>query len=99
MADPVLTYAEFSSDGRFAPFSEVDEATVQVTLDLAHQIYDAEACGALHKQLIAYQTAVLLSTGWSGAPASKYRPPGDTPYDTILNQMRRTCLARMVVCQ
>lgn len=99
MADPVLTYAEFIADGRFAPFSELDEATIQVTLDVAHQLYDAEACGTMHKQLVAYQAAVLLSTGWSGAPASKYRPPGETPYDKMLEQLRRTIPTRMLVCQ
>lgn len=94
---PALTYAEFSTDGRFAVFSEVDEATVQVTLDMANALYDETACGEMHGQLIAYQTAVLLSTGWSGAPASKYRPPGETPYERILDQLRRSIHTRMVV--
>lgn len=97
MADPVITYAEFVADGRFAAFSEVDEATIQVALDVSHQLYNADACGSLHKQLVAYQAAALISTGWNGAPASKYRPPGESPFDRILDQLRRTCTTRMAI--
>ena len=93
----VLTYVGFVNDGRFAPFSELSESQVQPAIDAAHRMWDETSCGSLYTDIVTYQTAVLLSTGWSGAPASKYRPPGETPYDHILAQLSRGCVASGVL--
>jgi hypothetical protein len=97
MASIVLTYAEFISDGRFAPFKAQPETTVQPAIDAAHRMWDEASCGKLFKDVVTYQTAVLLSTGYGGAPASKTRTLTDTPYDKILAQLSRGCVGTGIV--
>lgn len=97
MATIVLTYQEFVSDGRFSAWSESSEQTVQPAIDAAHRMWDESSCGTLYKDVVTYQTAVLLSTGFGGAPASKTRTLGETPYDRVLAQLSKGCVGTGIV--
>lgn len=86
---PVLSADEFLGDHRFRHFKAKFGDEVQTAIDAAHSMWSEPNCGPLYKQIVTYQTAVLLSTGFGGAPASKTRTSSDTPYDKVLEQLTR----------
>ncbi len=93
----VLTFSQFVNDGRFESFRALTREKVQPAIDAAHRIWSEENCGALYPDVVAYQAASLLATGFNGAPASKTRTSNETPYDRILAQLTRACVGSGMV--
>jgi hypothetical protein len=83
----VLTCEQFRSDERFKAHRSKweDDALLQPVIDAAHAMWSEELAGARYPAIVAYQTAQLCATGWTGAPASKTRTTNETPYDRILD--------------
>jgi len=85
----VLSFVQFISDGRFRAFRSLDQSDVEPALSAAHRIWNEENCGPLYLDIVGYQTAVFLATGYGGAPASKTRATGDTPYSAVLDRLTK----------
>lgn len=82
-----VTAASFIRDERFSVFSEMPGPKVTGAVAQAKRMWGEAECGDLWDDIVSYQTAQILATGYKGVPASKTRQLSETPYDAQLKQL------------